>query len=21
MERDWVSELERWLQDRFAELC
>ena len=21
MERDWVSDLERWLQDRFAELC
>lgn len=21
MERDWVSELGRWLQDRFAELC
>lgn len=21
MERDWVGELERWLQDRFAELC
>lgn len=21
MERDWASELERWLQDRFAELC
>jgi len=21
MERDWVAELERWLQDRFAELC
>jgi hypothetical protein len=21
MERDWVRELERWLQDRFAELC
>jgi hypothetical protein len=21
MEREWVGELERWLQDRFAELC
>lgn len=21
MERDWVGELEEWLQDRFAELC
>src|SRR3984893_5070599 len=21
MERDWADELERWLQDRFAELC
>jgi hypothetical protein len=21
MERDWVGELERWLQDRFGELC
>jgi hypothetical protein len=21
MERDWAGELERWLQDRFAELC
>jgi hypothetical protein len=21
MERDWAAELERWLQDRFAELC
>ena len=21
MERDWVGELEQWLQDRFAELC
>jgi hypothetical protein len=21
MERDWVGELDRWLQDRFAELC
>jgi len=21
MEREWVSDLERWLQDRFAELC
>lgn len=21
MERDWVGELERWLQDRFAQLC